>query len=152
MVWDHAISRGRENDQWGFITHVNDPISLMYFRFMNNTFDSSGDGDVANVWWKNFTESLWFLQSRHDNLHTFFMEGSGHCTFGWNDALKDDLFDNWARKILLEATTVSSPTTDDQGGSDRQDDKGDDPASGSTIFTAATLTSLLSMIFSIAFN
>ncbi|KAL7552916.1 hypothetical protein ACHAWF_018100 [Thalassiosira exigua] len=43
LVWDHILKRGSNRDQWGFVTHISDPVSLMFYEYMSG--DGDGDGN-----------------------------------------------------------------------------------------------------------
>lgn len=109
-VWNHVLKRGPNSDQWGFITHNNDPISQMYYSYMGGMYAdddyNNGNGrqleDVADAWWSSLSASLTYVQKKHKNIQTFVMDGDGHCTFGWYYAMQYDGFDDWIKSIITE--------------------------------------------------
>jgi len=102
-VLDHALENSKETDQWGYVTHDSDMVSLLYYGFMNG--DSvfgidyglgrryrSGRSEPWNLrrqmyddiqlqWWMKMNNSLSLAMKDHSNFHAFVMEGTDHCTF-----------------------------------------------------------------------
>jgi membrane associated rhomboid family serine protease len=119
LVWNHALKRGPKSDQWGFVTHNNDPVSQMYYKYMGGLYANDDDAnnddannddangrmleeDVAEAWWNSLSSSLQTVQQKHKNVDTYIMDGEGHCTFGWYYALQDEGFEDWVTSIIQE--------------------------------------------------
>lgn len=119
-VWNHVLKRGPNSDQWGFITHNDDPISQMYYSYMGGMYADddgyNGNGrqleDVADAWWSSLSESLAYVKKKHKNVGTFIIDGEDHCTFGWYYAMQQDGFDDWVKNIIQEKRVFgrSSPS------------------------------------------
>ena len=43
ILWEHILKRGSNRDNWGFVTHASDPVSLMYYKYMSGV-----DGEDGN--------------------------------------------------------------------------------------------------------
>jgi hypothetical protein len=63
-AWDYTLKQGSKQDQWGLISHTDDPISLFYFRIQSGPIaESLGDGNqtaddyLKNRWYTEFTGS-----------------------------------------------------------------------------------------------
>jgi hypothetical protein len=127
LVWDHVLRRGASHDRWGFVTHFSDPVSLMYYQYMNGdengdrslSLASSFDGSIAHSndvdgnrrhmtsslesqWWIEINSSMKYIKKRHSNVRTFVIDGEGHCTFGLYYPLQEKQFDEWAAIIVNE--------------------------------------------------
>ena len=118
-VWEHVLRRGPNADQWGFVTHSDDPVSQTYFSYMGGMYgDGDGDGDedggagrrqledqdLSELWWSSLSSSISFVQQTHSNVDTFIIDSEGHCSFGLYYALQEggDAFDDWAESIIRE--------------------------------------------------
>jgi hypothetical protein len=105
-AWDYTLKQGSKKDQWGLISHTDDPISLFYFRITSGPIaESLGDGNQTadrlsrESLVHKFTGYLSTIQKRHKNVATYFIESRGHCSFGLYYALQEG-FEAWASDIL----------------------------------------------------
>ena len=104
-TWDHILKRGSNLDKWGVISHTYDPVALSYYEAMDGYYendDDDSDDDVIDQFWKEYTNSLNFIQQKHANVQTYFIDGEGHCSFGLYYALQTDGFNDWASPIVRE--------------------------------------------------
>lgn len=109
-LWDFVLRKGNNRDQWGFVTHTDDPVSQTYYKWMsgyNNNNDrrklEENNDEIAEQWWSELSSSLDEIQSRHSNVATFFIdENEGHCSFGLYYPLQTSGFEEWAAEILKE--------------------------------------------------
>jgi hypothetical protein len=133
LVWDHVLRRGSNSDRWGFVTHSSDPVSLLYYQYMNGDENgdrslllaSSFDGSIASPndveghgrhmtnslesqWWTEINSSMEYIKTRHKNVKTYIIDGEGHCTFGLYYPLQEEQFDEWAAIIVKENLVLSS--------------------------------------------
>jgi hypothetical protein len=117
LVWNHVLKRGPNSDQWGFITHNNDPVSQKYYQYMGGMYAGDDDyngrqlEDVADAWWSSLSASLSYVQKSHRNVQTYVMDGEGHCTFGWYYAIQEEGFDDWVKTIVQERTVLGRTTS-----------------------------------------
>jgi hypothetical protein len=127
LVWDHVLRRGSNSDRWGFVTHSSDPVSLMYYQYMNGnenggrslSLERSYDGSIASAvaveghgrqmsnnleyqWWAGISNSMEYIKKRHRNVETYVIDGEGHCTFGLYYPLQEEGFVEWAAPIVKE--------------------------------------------------
>jgi len=93
---EHVLERSSDLDQWGFLSHKKDDVSLFYLQEM------SGESATHTDWYKATMESVTILTNKFDNFDTFFMNDTGHCTFGLHFALEYDGFKEWAGGIFKE--------------------------------------------------
>ena len=125
LVWDHVLRRGSNSDRWGFVTHLSDPVSLMYYQYMKGnenggrSLASSFDGSIASAvatedhgrqmsnnlesqWWAGISNSMEYIKKRHRNVQTYVIDGEGHCTLGLFYPLQEEGFVEWAAPIVKE--------------------------------------------------
>jgi hypothetical protein len=105
-TWGNILKRGSNKDQWGFISHTDDPISLVYYQWMAGQGESNGDrrqlgngnSDAydESQWYSELTSSLKTIQKQHKNVATYFIDSQGHCSFGLYYALLEEDFEDWA--------------------------------------------------------
>jgi membrane associated rhomboid family serine protease len=118
-VWGHVLKRGHNKDQWGIVTHNNDPISLAYFQWMSgegdenryqrNLNNNKNENENDSEWFKELTSSLNTIQKQHKNVETYFIDKEGHCSFGLYYPMLEDSFQDWAFDIV-EEQNLGSPT------------------------------------------
>jgi Pectinacetylesterase len=119
-VWGHVLKRGHNKDQWGIVTHNNDPVSLAYFQWMSgegsgNRYqrklnnNNKNENDAESEWYKELTSSLSTIQKQHKNVATYLIDGEGHCSFGLYYPMLEDSFQGWAYDIV-EEQNLGSPT------------------------------------------
>jgi len=112
LVWDHVLKHGSNKDQWGFVSHTNDPVSEFYWEVMGGALENYDDAqnydandDVANTWWSDLSNSISTIQSNNDksnNVHTFYIDGEGHCSFGLYYGFQQEGFTSWVATIWRE--------------------------------------------------
>lgn len=113
LVWDHVLRRGSNSDRWGFVTHSSDPVSLMYYQYMNDNENGGRslavDGhsrqmryNLESQWWTEINASMEYIKKKHRNVKTYVIDGEGHCTFGLYYPLQEELFEEWAATIVNE--------------------------------------------------
>ena len=112
LIWQHTLKRGPNSDKWGFITHTSDPVSEKYYQYMGGTYgdDDAVDEDLETAWWNSLSSSLTSVEKKHKNVDTFYIDGEGHCTFGWYYALQEDGFVDWAHDIVEEKALFGRTT------------------------------------------
>jgi len=93
--WQHALRQGSTADNWAFVTHEDDSISMGYWQLM-------GGGMNGDTWNGELSKTLSTIQAEFSNVNVFQIEGEGHCTFGLEDALQVDGFEAFAEDILME--------------------------------------------------
>jgi hypothetical protein len=113
LVWDNVLRRGSNTDRWGFVTHSSDPVSLMYYQYMNgnenrgrslsvNGHSRQMSNNLESQWWSEINTSMEYIEKRHRNVKTYVIDGEGHCTFGLYYPLHEELFEEWAAIIVKE--------------------------------------------------
>ncbi|KAL3795656.1 hypothetical protein HJC23_002063 [Cyclotella cryptica] len=102
-VLDYALENSKETDQWGYVTHDADTVSLLYYSFMTGgsvfgsqyglgrRYNSGGSqpwnvrrkmkNDLQSQWWMKMNSSMSLATKDHSNFHSFVMTGTDHCTF-----------------------------------------------------------------------
>ena len=110
ILLDHILKRGPNADRWGVLSHEDDPVSLIYCKYMSGTYSNDNnngdDNDMKSTWWNQLSSSLSGLQKNHRNVQTFFMESEGHCSVGLYYGLQYDGFESWASDIFREGTVL----------------------------------------------
>jgi hypothetical protein len=106
LLWDFILRKGDNRNRWGFVSHTSDPISLMYYEYMSNETDYNGD--LKDQWYSELTESVSYIEKRHPNVRSFWMDSEGHCTFGWYYAIQEADFDTFASSIFKEDPLLTS--------------------------------------------
>ena len=101
-LWEHTIKRGSNKDQWGFVTHTSDPVSLAYWQAMGGGYDDDANDDEEDSWANDMEASLTTVQSEFSNVNVFYIDGQGHCSFGLHYALQEDGFEDFAEGIIAE--------------------------------------------------
>ncbi len=101
-LWEHVLSRGSKKDQWGFVTHTNDPVSIAYWQAMGGGYDDDGNDDGEDSWANDLSQSFNTVQSEFSNVDVFYIDGQGHCSFGLQYALQEDGFEDFAEDIIAE--------------------------------------------------
>jgi len=81
FIFDHVLGRSKEGDDFGFVSHDADAVSLFYYRMMSDASELGDDDNVTGKWWGEINESMDAILENHGNVHTYFMEGTGHCSF-----------------------------------------------------------------------
>ncbi|KAL7516842.1 hypothetical protein ACHAWX_001820 [Stephanocyclus meneghinianus] len=129
LLWGHILKRGPNSDKWGFVTHSDDPVSLMYFQYMsgygNNNARRSlevgqyitpsslesrrelGD-DSQSQWWGGIQSSMTAVEEKHKNVDFYIIDGEGHCSFGLYYPLQDEGFQEWASPIVKEGIVIGN--------------------------------------------
>lgn len=100
-VMNFVLQKSKKADQWGYVTHNADAVSLLYYNFMTGGSIFGGDfglgkrsklagiepptrhlsEDVQSQWWMKMNSSMSVATNDHDNFHAFVIEGTDHCTF-----------------------------------------------------------------------
>ncbi len=103
-IFDHVLKRGNNHDRWGFISHMQDPVSLIYYQWMSgqNGRRRLDEEEGSSQWWTELSDSLEYIQERHKNVQTFYIDSQGHCSFGLYYALQVEGFEEWAASIIKE--------------------------------------------------
>ncbi|KAL3810026.1 hypothetical protein ACHAXA_004465 [Cyclostephanos tholiformis] len=87
-ILDHVLRGSKASDDFVYVTHDSDDVSLFYYMMMNGTTapeDASAvqDTTLASAeWWSKMNDSLTNAMDGHANFQAFIMGGNGHCTFG----------------------------------------------------------------------
>lgn len=108
MMWDHILRKGSNKNRWGFVSHTDDPVSLTYYQYMIGDDGDNGDdynnkyNGLDEQWYSELTASVSYIQKRHRNVKSYWMESEGHCTFGLYYALQEDGFSDFAASIFNE--------------------------------------------------
>ncbi len=130
MMWDFILRKGNNRNRWGFVSHTDDPVSLTYYQYMsgdgnnnnnyddnynddynNNNYDDAGDDayeDINEKWYSELTSSIKYIEKRHRNVKSFWIDSEGHCTFGLYYALQEDGFSSFAASVFEEDPLVTS--------------------------------------------
>ena len=127
LVWHHVLKRGPNSDRWGFVSHTNDDISLMFYQYMSGNGDGGNrdrslalaseahhdhhrqlDNDLQSQWWSEISSSMDYASKKHNNVDAYFIDGDGHCSFGLYYPLQDEGFEEWARPILKERMVIGN--------------------------------------------
>jgi hypothetical protein len=132
MMWDYILKRGDNRNRWGFISHTSDPVSLMYYQYMsgsNNNDDDDHDdnynddnynnddynNDDSNKydedsWYAEMTDSVSYIEKKHRNIKSYWIDSQGHCTFGLYYAIEEggSDFQNYAGSIFKEDNIIIS--------------------------------------------
>lgn len=105
LTWDFILRKGDNRNRWGFTSHTSDPISLMYYEYMSNDTENV---DKTDQWYSELTESVAYIEKRHPNVRSFWIDSEGHCTFGWYYAIQEADFDSFASSIFKEDPLLTS--------------------------------------------
>ena len=97
-IMRHVLERSNEDDNFGFVTHNNHQVSIMYYLMMGGSngrrmlsqTHSNLDGinrriqeeDAPSKWWLELNAMLSAVENDYDNVELFVMEGDGHCFYG----------------------------------------------------------------------
>jgi Pectinacetylesterase len=116
-VMKHVLKRGSNENQWGLITHTQDPVSLAYYQAMSSGYDQANrrlddnEQAVEEAWWNELSSSIENIASSHGNVHSYLIDGEGHCSFGLYYGIKEggDDFTSWAANIL-SVRRVAAPS------------------------------------------
>ena len=114
-VMEYVLQKSKKTDQWGYVTHNADAVSLFYYSFMSGgSFPPrrrTNYDDIQSQWWIKMEDSLSLATNEHDNFHSFVIDGSDHCTFGLNVPIQYEGFVEWASKIVQEQDLTSLNNT-----------------------------------------
>ena len=134
LLMDYILRKGDKRNRWGFVSHTSDPVSLMYYQYMSGMYDNNDDAnnDDANTndynydnygnnnnnydddgsnnnydedqWYTELTSSISYIESKHKNVDSFWMDAEGHCTFGFYYAMQEESndFQTFASSIFKE--------------------------------------------------
>ena len=100
-VMDFVLDKSKTTDQWGYVTHNADLVSLLYYSFMSGGTIFGGDrglgkrsklsdfkppmrrlnDDMKSQWWMQMNNSMSLAMNDHSNFHSYVIDGSDHCTF-----------------------------------------------------------------------
>jgi len=120
VLWEHVLKRGSNRDNWGFVTHSSDPVSLMYYQYMSGKGGEDGDrrlvGDERSLendnsesqWWTEINNSMQYVKARHKNVDFYVIDSEGHCSFGLYYPLQEEVFQTWASPIVKEGSFVGN--------------------------------------------
>jgi hypothetical protein len=117
MMWDYILRKGSNKNRWGFVSHTDDPVSLTYYEYMSGIggdndddyyVDDYNEVDLSEQWYSNLTTSVSYIEKRHRNVKSYWMESEGHCTFGLYYALQENDFSSFAASVFREDAMVLS--------------------------------------------
>lgn len=128
LLWDHVLRQGSNTDQWGFVTHSSDPVSLAYYQYMSSSGESEGrslssasdfdikindshrrmDNNAQSQWWTEINSSMEYIKKKHRNVDTFVIDSEGHCSFGLFYPLLEESFETWAAPIVKERMVIGN--------------------------------------------
>jgi len=148
LMWDLILKKGNNKNRWGFVSHVEDPVSLAYYQYMggnedgnnnNNVDDYNGDDgnnygnygddvynnnnnnngnrfrrhlnnndDLSDQWYSELSSSISYIEKRHRNVKSYWMESEGHCSFGLYYALQEEDFTSFAASVFREDALLMS--------------------------------------------
>ena len=132
LIWDYILRKGNNRNRWGFVSHTNDPVSLTYFKYMSgsesdddynyynvddddykvddNNLNDDDDPyqDINDKWYSELTSSISYIEKKHKNAKSYWIDGEGHCSFGLYYALQEDGFSSFAAEIFKEDALVTS--------------------------------------------
>jgi hypothetical protein len=72
------------------------------FRRLDN------NDDLSDQWYSEMTSSISYIEKRHRNVKSYWMESEGHCSFGLYYALQEDDFPSFAASVFREDTLLMS--------------------------------------------
>ena len=134
LVWDYILRKGSNKNKWGFVSHTDDPVSVTYYEYMSGNEDGDGNDDdyyddnynnnddnnnydnddnyedVNDQWYSELTSSLTYIEKRHKNVKSYWIDSEGHCTFGLYYALQEDSFSSFAASVFSQDALVTSAT------------------------------------------
>ena len=109
-LWEHVLGRGSNKDQWGFLSHTNDPVSIAYWQAMGaGYYDDDANNDNNNdcdSWYSDTAQSLGSVQASYPNADTYFIDGQGHCSLGLYYGMQESDFDEWAGGVIQEQSIL----------------------------------------------
>ena len=145
LMWDLILKKGSNKNRWGFVSHVEDPVSLAYYQYMvgdeNGNNDYNGDDgnnygnygddvysnnnnnnnngnrfrrhldnndDLSDQWYSELSSSVSYIEKRHRNVKSYWMESEGHCSFGLYYALQEEDFPTFAASVFREDALLMS--------------------------------------------
>jgi len=127
---DYVLDSSEDNDSFGYVSHKNDPISIMYFSAMlggesgvdivgdmegeatdNSTLGLSTPTSVQTEWWRQMNNSWSQAMNEHENFDVFIMDGSGHCSTGLYFPTQKTGFETWVANLIDETNSTTLPTT-----------------------------------------
>jgi len=137
QILDYTLQRAKETDNFGFVTHDEDQLSIFYFTTMSgslfggrdrelSSMDPSFDkfdrseapnfgrrmvGDIRSQWWGKINDSLTRAMDTHSNMNSFIVEGNGHCSFGLNVPLQYTGFEEWVSGLVNETEHPDMPSS-----------------------------------------
>ncbi|CAB9512489.1 Pectinacetylesterase [Seminavis robusta] len=117
-LMEHVLKRGYRKNQWGVISHTQDPVSYEYFTEMsgyNNRrrrrLDDGNNYYYGNQddWWTELSTSINSIVKKHRNVDSFYMEAEAHCSFGlyYGITTGGENFRKWASNILKSRKSLS---------------------------------------------
>ena len=110
QAWDYILRNGNNRDRWGFVSHTDDPVSLVYYQYMSGSGENRRlDEDMESRWYSELASSLDTIQAKHKNVETYWINDEGHCSFGLYYALQEDGFADWAGGIFRESAVSMAP-------------------------------------------
>lgn len=115
-VMEYVLQKSKKTDQWGYVTHNADAVSLFYYSFMSGgSFPPrrrTNNDDIQSQWWNKMEDSLSLATNDHDNFHSFVIDGPDHCTFGLNVPIQYEGFAEWASTILQGRDSLLSASNE----------------------------------------
>ncbi|KAG7349753.1 pectin acetylesterase [Nitzschia inconspicua] len=114
QLWDFILRKGDNRNRWGFVSHTYDPVSLIYYQYMsgnggdNNNRRLDDNNNIDNQWYTELTNSISFIENKHHNVKSFWVDGEGHCTLGMYYALQDSNFEAFASNIVKEDPLIGT--------------------------------------------
>jgi membrane associated rhomboid family serine protease len=113
QLWDYILRKGDNRNRWGFVSHTYDPVSLVYYQYMSGNGGDNGrrrldDSNVDYQWYTELTNSVKYIEGRHRNVKSYWMNGEGHCSFGMYYALQDSNFEEFASSIVKEDPLIGT--------------------------------------------
>jgi hypothetical protein len=111
MLWDFFLRKGDNRNRWGFVSHTNDPVSMTYYQYMsgnggNNRRQLEDSGN--SQWYSELSSSVSYVQGKHRNVKSFWMDGEGHCSFGMYYAMQEETFEDFASAIVQEDPLIGA--------------------------------------------
>ncbi|KAL3924018.1 MAG: hypothetical protein SGILL_001306 [Bacillariaceae sp.] len=111
QLWDYFLRKSDNRNRWGFVSHTQDPVSMTYYQYMSG---NGGDNrrqleDNGNSqWYSELSGSVSYIQGKHRNVKSFWMDGEGHCSFGLYYAMQEEGFQDFASAIVQEDPLIGS--------------------------------------------
>ena len=115
-AWDTVLQHGPNKDKWGFVSHTYDKVSQKFYWYMTGNKHygrqrrtEDAQDNLPDQWLSELTSSVEWIEDKHKNVDSYWIDDNGHCSFGLYYALQSDGFSDWAGEIFQERTVSMAP-------------------------------------------